>query len=149
MRSSNTRRRALSRLAIIIMMALVVVFLVSVAPVGGAAKPKVCKDKCGKKIKETDGSYDVTNCIRQCVIKGKIKWKITTKSYDYGHYEQWCDDYDWCTNSKCIKVGEPYDKLEGTPDGEPGAWKKCTGTDVDYVKLLPDEEPENCDNLNT
>ncbi len=140
MRSSNARRRALSRLAIIVMMALVVVFLVSVAPVGGASKKKiVCKDKCYKLEKVTDEEdVPVTTCVRTCLLRGQYKWKITTRYYDYGHYEQWCDDNEYCPNSGCMKVGE-YDKRENNP----GFWKKCTKTVIEY-DWLPKNAPSPC-----
>ncbi len=132
----------MGQLAIVIVMALVLAFLVSVAPVSGA-KLKTCKDYCDKKEIVWD-EEDVLQekCVPICYIRSadEIKWKYSWRWCDFGHYEQWCYDQVYCPNSGCMKIdGSDYNKLIK----KPGFVSKCTKWYYTFVRLPPGNSP--CD----
>ncbi len=121
MRSSDKRRGALGRLAIIIMMVLVLAFLVSVAPVSGA-KPKYCSDSCGKKLKSDPGPQDCWHEhteTRICKTSRGVKWLIQDRDCCNGYYYKICHHRAWCDNTgACAEVGAGWEKVIGH-------WKTC------------------------
>ncbi len=120
MRSSDKRRGALGQWATVIMMALVLAFLVGVAPVSGA---KYCSDTCGKKIKDTDPG-DVTRWhehkeTKICKTAKGTKYLIQDRDCAKGIYIRMCHDRVYCTQTKaCAEIGPAYEK-------KAGSWKEC------------------------
>lgn len=132
MRSSNKRRGALDQWAIVIMMALVLAFLVGVAPVSGA---KYCSDTCGKKIQSDDPDYGFISWhehkeTKICKTSQGTKYLIQDRDCEKGSYIKECNHRVYCANTKsCAEVEPGYIKIVGT-------WKECTPW-VKYFVTIP------------
>jgi hypothetical protein len=124
MRSSDKRRGAIGPWAIIIMMALVLAFLVSVAPVSGGSAGKYCSDTCGKNIKSDDPEYGYTSWhehkeTKICTTRKGTKYLIQDRDCESGSYIKICHHRAYCDQTKaCAETGE-FVKITGK-------WKQCT-----------------------
>lgn len=131
MRSFDKRRGVLGKWAIVIMMALVLAFLASVAPVNGAAKTKYCSDTCSKSIKSDDPDYgyhtwDEDKKTKICKTSKGTKYLYQHRECATGGIIKECHKRSYCDNTKkCAEIGDPIVKQIGT-------WKSCTKWEKTY-----------------
>lgn len=117
---------ALGKMAIVIILALVLAFLVSVAPVSAVKK---CSDSCGAKIKDlsSERCWPEQVATKICKTSRGTKWLVKDRTCCAGDYIRWCYHREPCSNKKysCAQVGDAFKKVVGhyktcTP------WKKQT-----------------------
>jgi len=111
MRSSNKRRGGLGQWTTIIVLALLLVFLVSVAP-ASCAKPKPCKDVCLNRLVPT-APYEQCEVKKVCTYWDhgvrKTLWRercrdcVTIRTYQDCYHQTRCT-----VNGLCERQANPY-----------------------------------------
>lgn len=128
MRSFDKRRGVLGKWAIVIMMALVLAFLASVAPVSGAAKTKYCSDTCGKSVNsKTSGYSEWDEHVRTKICKTSkgTKYLVKDRHCEKGNIIKICHHRAYCPNTgKCAETTEFIKNV--------GKWKHCDPWDKYY-----------------
>lgn len=127
MRSSNKMSGALGKMAIVIILALVLAFLVSVAPI--SAVPKKCSDFCDPKVKVKTAEWPEHLETKICKTSRGTKWLIKDRVCTAGDYIKQCQKREYCPNTKvCAKVGNKFPVVVSH-------WKSCTAWKKHYETI--------------
>ncbi len=113
MRSSNKGGGVLGKWTTIIVLALLLAFLVSAAPVSGAVSKKQCVTKCGiLQKKQTAVTPEHQEQYLGTITLRKIKyerWLIKDRTCKSGYYYRICEPRSWCENTKYCAIGVKYE----------------------------------------